>query len=326
VPNGNVNHYVGPSNISRVSGQPIIFVPSVFNFTGVSETRIKLEGIKMKSSTMFALFGVVGGWISLSEPLHAQSQARQSSAQAVAQVRALSRLEQSLKASGSEGKFTFIVFSKEDNAAAREMLGVVETGVAERHEQAVVVTARANDPAEQPLIEHFGIGRAPMPLTVAVAPNGAVTGVFAKTINDELISTAIVTPTMMKCMKSLQNKQLVFVLVSASDKAAVPSGVKALQSDPQFRDRIAFAALRVDDPAEMRFISQMKIDPLRVEGPYAVLIAPPGVMVGHFDSTSTASQISAAIHKSGQCCDDPNCKHAAAPAQTATKTNSSRKN
>ncbi len=80
----------------------------------------------MKSSTMFALFGVVGGWISLSEPLHAQSQARQSSAQAVAQVRALSRLEQSLKASGSEGKFTFIVFSKEDNAAAREMLGVVK--------------------------------------------------------------------------------------------------------------------------------------------------------------------------------------------------------
>ncbi len=133
-----------------------------------------------------------------------------------------------------------------------------------------MVTARANDPAEQPLIEHFGIGRAPMPLTVAVAPNGAVTGVFAKTINDELISTAIVTPTMMKCMKSLQNKQLVFVLVSASDKAAVPSGVKALQSDPQFRDRIAFAALRVDDPEEMRFISQMKIDPLRVEGPYAV--------------------------------------------------------
>ena len=62
-----------------------------------------------------------------------------------------SRLEQSLKAAGSEGKFTFIVFSKEDNAAAREMLGVVETGVAERHEQAVVVTARANDPAEQPL-------------------------------------------------------------------------------------------------------------------------------------------------------------------------------
>ena len=280
----------------------------------------------MKSSTMFALFGVLGGWISLSEPLHAQSQVRQSSAPAAAQARTLSRLEQSLKAAGSEGKFTFIVFSNEDNAAAREMLGTVETGVAERHEQAVVVAARANDPAEQPLIQHFGIARAPMPLTVAVAPNGAITGVFAKTISDEHLSAAIVTPTMMKCMKALQNKQLVFVLLSASDKAVIPTGIKTLQADPQFRDRMTFTSMRVDDPNEMRFISQMKIDPLRVEGPYAVLIAPPGVMVGHFDSTSTPAQIAAAIHKSGQCCDDPNCKHALAPAQQATKTTSSRKN
>jgi hypothetical protein len=280
----------------------------------------------MKSSTVFALFGVVGGWITLSEPLYAQSQVRPSSTSSVAQARTLTRLEQSLKAAGSDGKFTFIVFSKDDNAAAREMLGVVETGVAERREQAVVVTARVNDPSEQPLVQHFGIARAPMPLTVAVAPNGAITGVFAKTISDEHLSAAIVTPTMMKCMKSLQNKQLVFVLVSANEKAVIPSGVRTLQSDPQFKDRISFASMRVDDPAEMRFISQMQIDPLRVQGPYAVLIAPPGVLVGHFDSASTPSQIAAAIHKSGQCCDDPNCKHAAAPAQQAAKSNSSRKN
>jgi hypothetical protein len=73
----------------------------------------------MKSSTMFALFGVVGGWITLNEPLWAQAQIRQSSAPAVNQVRELSRLEQSLKEAGSEGKFTFIVFSKDDGPALR---------------------------------------------------------------------------------------------------------------------------------------------------------------------------------------------------------------
>ena len=280
----------------------------------------------MKSSTMFALFGVVGGWISLIEPLSAQTQVQQPASPPAAQSRALSRLEQSLSSAGIDGKFTFIVFSKEDNAAAREMLGIVKTGVAERSEQAVVVTARANDPAEQELVQHFGIGRAPMPLTVAVAPNGAVTGVFAKSLTDEHISAAIVTPTMMRCMKSLQKKQLVFVLVSPGDEAEVPAGVKALQSDPQFKDRISFASMRIDDPAETRFMSQMKIDPSRVAGPYAVLIAPPGVLVGHFDSTSTGAQIAAAIHKSGQCCDDPNCKHVAGPAQQAAKQNSSGRN
>lgn len=308
------------------SATKAVFEMGSYCFHHVSETRSTLKGISMKSSTMFALFGVVGGWITIAEPIYAQSQVRQSSPPAVTQSRSLSRLEQSLKAAGSEGKFTFIVFTKEDNAAGREMLGVVETGVAERHEQAVVVTARANDPAEQPLVQHFGIGRAPMPLTVAVAPNGAITGVFAKKISDEHLSAAIVTPTMMKCMKSLQNKQLVFVLVSSGNKPAVPNGVKALQSDPQFKDRMTFASMRVDDPAETRFVTQMQIDPQKVVGPYAVLIAPPGVLVGHFDTASTPAQIAAAIHKSGQCCDDPNCKHAAAPAQQAAKPNSSRKN
>ena len=274
----------------------------------------------MKSSTMFALFGVVGGWIALTETLCAQEPAL------VPPALESSKLQQSLDAAEKDGKFTFIVFVREDSAAAREMLKIAKTGAARREAQAVVTTARANDPAEKALIERFGIGRAPMPVTVAVAPNGAITGVFAKTLSDEHMDAAIVSPTMMKCMKSLQNKKLVFVLVAASDKAEMPAGVKSLQSDPLFKDRMTFASMRVDDPAETRFISQMKIDPRRVAGPYAVLIAPPGVLVGHFDSTATGAQIAAAIHKSGQCCDDPNCKHGAAPAQQATKPNSSRKN
>ena len=278
----------------------------------------------MKSSTMFALFGVVGGWIALTDIVGAQEPAL------VPPALESSKLQQSLDAAEMDGKFTFIVFVREDSAAAREMLKIAKTGAARREAQAVVTTARANDPAEKALIERFGIGRAPMPVTVAVAPNGAITGVFAKTLSDEHMDAAIVTPTMMTCMKSLQNKKLVFVLVAASDKAEMPAGVKSLQSDPLFKDRMTFASMRVDDPAETRFISQMKIDPLRVEGPYAVLIAPPGVLVGHFDSTATGAQIAAAIHKSGQCCDDPNCKHGAAPApapaQQATNPNSSRKN
>ncbi len=274
----------------------------------------------MKSTTVFALFGVVGGWITMAEPVLAQEPAL------VAPALESSKLGDLLDAAGREGRFTFVVFFKEDSVASREMLKAAKAGTASREKQTVVTTARVNDPSERELVERFGIGRAPMPVTVAVAPNGAITGVFAKTLTEEHIDAAIVTPTMMKCMKSLQNNKLVFVLVSASDKAQIPAGVKALQSDPLFRDRMTFASMRVDDPAETRFISQMKIDPRRVVGPYAVLIAPPGVLVGHFDSAASGAQIAAAIHKSGQCCDDPNCKHGAAPAQQATKPNSSRKN
>jgi hypothetical protein len=222
---------------------------------------------------------------------------------------AASAVQKTLNAAGQQGRFTFIVFSKEDTPAAQEMLQAVNQSAERRRSKAVVTTARVNDPAERELVTRFGIGRAPMPLTVAVAPNGAVTGIFPKKFTEDNMEAAIVTPTMTRCMRMLQDKKLVFVLVAASGQPEAPLGVKALQTDAQFRDRIVFATLRMDDPAEERFVKQMKLNPDQVAGPYAVLIAPPGVMVGHFDSEASAAQIAAAIHKSGQCCDDPNCKH-----------------
>jgi hypothetical protein len=177
------------------------------------------------------------------------------------------------------------------------MLKTVKEGVASRGGKATFTTADANSAGEQTLVEKFGVGRAPMPLTVAVAPNGAVTGVFAKAITDEQMAVAIVPPTMMRCMKSLQEQKI------------VPAGVRMLQLDPDFKERVVLVSMLVDDPAESRFTQQMKLDTAKVKGPYAVLIAPPGVLIGHFDAKSTQTEIASAIHKAGQCCDDPNCKH-----------------
>ena len=274
----------------------------------------------MRTSTVIALFGVVGGWTMLETSVHGQTPA------AVVKAQADSKIQQILDNSAEDGTFTFIVFYKEDSAATRAMLSTAREKTANRAERSVVITANASDPVERELVEQFGIGRAPMPLTVVVAPNGAITGVFSKSLNAQHIDAAIVTPTMARCMKSLQNRKLVFVVASRNDKPEVPAGVRALQKDPLFKDRIVLTGLRLDDPAETRFINQMKIDPTLVTGPYAVLIAPPGVLVGHFDARSTAEKIAAAIHKSGQCCDDPNCKHSGRSAQQATQPSNSGKN
>ena len=222
-----------------------------------------------------------------------------------------SKVQPVLDAAAKAGQFTYIVFTKGDSEASRSMLKTVKEGVASRGGKATFTTADANSAGEQTLVEKFGVGRAPMPLTVAVAPNGAVTGVFAKAITDEQMAVAIVPPTMMRCMKSLQEQKIVFVCLTRdpSLKADVPAGVRMLQLDPDFKERVVLVSMLVDDPAESRFTQQMKLDTAKVKGPYAVLIAPPGVLIGHFDAKSTQTEIAAAIHKAGQCCDDPNCKH-----------------
>jgi len=220
-----------------------------------------------------------------------------------------SPLQAALDAAATDGKFTYIVFYREDSNATRTMYQLVNDGAAARSTQAVATAAQVDDPAEQALVARFGISRAPMPMTVAVAPNGAVTGLFARTITDEQLGMAIVTPTMMRCMKDLQDQKLVFVCLTRTEECEVPAGVQALSQDPHFSERVSLIALRINDPNESRMFEQLQIDAQQVSGPHSSLIAPPGVLVGHFDGRATADQIAAAIHEAGKCCDDPNCRH-----------------
>lgn len=228
-----------------------------------------------------------------------------------------SPLQSTLGQSAQSGKFTFVVFHRDSGEATRTFHQQVQTELTSHADKTVLTTARVDDPAERALVEKLGIARAPMPMAVVIAPNGAVTGLFPRAITSEQIAAAIVPPTMMQCMKELQNQKLVFVCLTRTDRVDVPEGVRAVQQLPQFKDRISLVGMRLDDPAEARFYQQMKLNPNQVNGPYAVLIAPPGALIGHFDTQSSADQIAAAIHKAGQCCEDDNCKHNHAPQTTA---------
>lgn len=228
---------------------------------------------------------------------------------------------QTLQQAQQAGQFTFIVFYKDNSPQTQKMLQVVQQSISGQPQQATLATASVASPQGQALAEQFQVSRAPMPMTVAVAPNGAITGLFPRQVAKANIDAAIVPPVMMDCMKELQDQKLVFVCLTKSEQAAVPAGVRALQLDPQFKDRMALIGLNVQDTAEARLMQQLKVDASQVQGPYAALIAPPGVLVGHFSGTSTADQIAAAIHKAGKCCDDPNCKHAGnAQASQSTST------
>lgn len=207
------------------------------------------------------------------------------------------------------GKFTFIIFYRDDTVALQKMRKVVEEGVAARAEQATIAYADVEDAGTDALVERYGLARTPLPLTLGVAPNGAVTGIFSKQLTDENLDAAIVTPTMTRCMKSLQEQKLVFVCVRATAKAPAPQCIKQMQAEPDFKERVVVFSMRVDDPQEERLIKQMKLDPADVDGSVAVLLAPPGVLIGKYGAEATSDDVVTALNKAGKCCDDPNCKH-----------------
>lgn len=218
-------------------------------------------------------------------------------------------VEKSLDTAAGEGKFAFIVFRRDDGPAAQTLTKSIQDGLGTRAEQAAIIQASIADPANKAVVDRFAVARAAMPMALVVAPNGAITGVFSKTPDANLIEASFATPTMTKCMKSMQEGKLVLVNVQPHSKAGTPRAISDFQADPMYKDRVVTVSMVASDSAEGKFMKQMQLEPGRLLSPTIVFLAPPGVMVGKFDGSATKDQLAGALHQAGKCCDDPNCKH-----------------
>lgn len=220
----------------------------------------------------------------------------------------VSKAQQLLTQAQQQNKFAFLLFYKTNDAPTQEIARTLNAGVASRQDRAVSTYVWLSDASEKAIIEKFGVGRSPMPMTVAVAPNGAITGVFSQQLADSSFDEAMVTPAMTRCIKAMQEGKLVVLCAQPSAVAAMPNAVQEFQTDPHFNTRLAVVSMQLADPAEARFARDLKI----VNGASSttmVFMAPPGVMVGTYDARATKAQMAADLHKAGRCCDDPHCKH-----------------
>lgn len=229
--------------------------------------------------------------------------------QSVAVAAAPSPTEQAIQQNCAAGKYTFIVFYKDADAALQALTANVQQGIKAREQETAVVQTQVSQPAEQALVTKYGVARAPLPMAIAVGPNGAMTGIFRRDTLPAAFANAFVAPTMLQCMKHLQEGKLVFVNVHSTAAPEVPAGVSLFAGSPEFQQRTVFVSMPSSNTQDKVLMGQMKINPAAIQGTTSVLIAPPGVLVGQFGPTATAEQIGQAVHKAGHCCDDPNCKH-----------------
>lgn len=243
-------------------------------------------------------------------------------AQQVAQS-PLSPAEQTLQQSAEKDRFTFIVFYRGKDAAAQAMSAAIEGGIAPRAGRATLAFVRVTDPGEKKLVNRLGLARAPLPLCVAFAPNGAVTGTFGKAPSADELANAFVTPTMTRCMKALQDGKVALLCVQGAEGAPEPLAVASFQADPRFKDRVATVTLDTTDPAEADFLKQLEIDAANSAKVATVMLAPPGVLVGKYTTEISFEKMAADLHAAGKCCDDPNCKHGKGTGTQANPTTTS---
>jgi hypothetical protein len=206
-------------------------------------------------------------------------------------------------------KFSFVLFWRENNAPTQAMTQGLKSAVAKRSQRATMSAINVSDPANQVVVKQYQVSRAPMPLVLCVAPNGAITGAITRPITDEAVDRLIVTPAMADVTKALQEKKIVVVHVSGDGRTPLPAGAAGFVADPMYQARTAVVSVPTNNPIEARFVKDLDIRPSEASSSTIVVFAPPSAVVGKFPASATAAQIGTALHAAGKCCDDPNCKH-----------------
>jgi hypothetical protein len=195
-------------------------------------------------------------------------------------------------AAGKKHLFVFF-FGKDDGPTrlARKTLERAVRGMGRSAEWMAVDVASAS---EVELVNKYNLRSAPMPIVLAFAPNGALTGGFRTAdINEEKLKGAIASRAMQESMKALQENKLVFICCQGKktqfNKEAM-AGVDDFKADSRYAAYTVVVKIDPADGAEKNFLTLLKIDPNAKDAATAILV-PPNMVLGVTNGPTTKAAV-----------------------------------
>jgi len=213
-----------------------------------------------------------------------------------------------MDAAAKSDKYLFVFFWKNNDEQSRAMGKIFTSTIDKMKDRANRVSVRANDPIEKPFVDKFGVARAPMPLVVAVAPNGAVTKGLPLKFTGKDLEEAFASPCVEKCLKAIQDQKLVVLCVQNEQTPHAEAAMKAaraFKADERFAKATEIITLDPADKAESAMLSDLEIGS-KLTDAVTVVLAPPGAPVARFTGAVTKDQIAEKVTASGACADG-NC-------------------
>ena len=205
------------------------------------------------------------------------------------------------------GKYLFIYFWKENDRQTKSMYGVFQNATGKMAEAADSVSVNITDPKEGAIVERYDVSRAPMPLVLAIAPNGAVTKGMPVSFDEKQLQEALVSRGTTECLKALQDRKLVLLCVQNQAAPVAFQGARDFVADERYATSAEIVTVSSTDQAEAKFLRSLKVDPRRDSGT-AVLLAPPGQPVAKFAGAATKEEIVARVTAvTSSCCPGGSC-------------------
>ena len=214
-------------------------------------------------------------------------------------------------------KYLFALFRKEEDSQTSAMRAVLEEVMEKVADKADSVEVTVTASSERAIVDKFDLDRAPMPLILAIAPNGAITAGFPMEVEKQKLLDAFASAGTEKCMKQLQENRLVFLCVQNGDTKSndeAMKGVRDFQADARFAQATEIVMLDPTDGAEAGLLKDLQIDP-RTETAVTVFLAPPGMPVAIYEGATSKDELVATLQKAGSACGPGGCGPSGCPPQ-----------
>ncbi len=214
--------------------------------------------------------------------------------------------EKAVRAAAGKNRYAFVTFYKKGDAASNKMLATVKAIQGKLASRADFVTVAVGDTANQPLVKRLAVDRAPIPVALVVAPNGATTGAYQnpKEITSTAVAEAFVSDGQAAVLKAVQSGKLALVCLENGrtkynkESVAAAEGMKA---DKALTGVVQLVKIDPSDKAESSFLKMCKVNTASANS-QVLMIIPPGRVLGTFDGNTTKAKLMASLQSAMASC------------------------
>lgn len=212
-----------------------------------------------------------------------------------------------LNAAAGESKYCILLFRGTDDEATKALRASLQKIATALGEKVRLVEVDCTQATERPLIARFGLERSRMPMTLILAPNGAVTGAFTPdvTVTESAVSASLLSPAAAGALKAMQDRRMVLICVQGErtlHNVEALAAARVFASSPEAAHQVDVVLVDPRDPVEASFVKQMAIDPDATEA-VTIFMAPPGKRLATYIGSVEVATIAATARGAGVGCD-----------------------
>jgi hypothetical protein len=208
-----------------------------------------------------------------------------------------------LEKAAQKGQVAFVIVTDNTVTDISKAKTAIQ-GVTSENKKSVMVELDRSNPENADIIAKYRLATIPVPMILALNPSGAISGAIEPDkATPEALAKMIPSPKKAEIIKALSDGNAVFITAYRKGMATVETvNNSCAQACQQMAGKSVQVKVDMDDPAEVGFLTEMKINLASTE-PVTVVANPQGQIAGTYTGEMEVTQlVTSANKKIGGCC------------------------